>query len=121
MTSTISTGRLDRTFGFHRPIPIYPILPKINEYECPIHVFPVIETEFKCKRVVGVNRENIFNTCESVRSINLPDDNNFPSIDNSESGGRLEHRYSIKPPIKPKSWKREKTFDGSPIYRVLNE
>lgn len=79
------------------------------------------EPVFQCIKVKNVENSVFVTNFSSVRNVNIL---NFPSIDNSEINGNYdsEDKEIIKclkePDDSPKDWKREKTFDGSPIYRV---
>lgn len=84
---------------------------------------PLLEEHiFQCKKVQAVDNAIFATKFSSVSDVNKF---NFPSIDNSEINGNYESED--KEVVKcltdtdeeiPKDWKREKTFDGSPIYRV---
>lgn len=96
---------------------VYPVLSSIIEGDIPL----LEEHIFQCKKVQNVANSVFVTNFSSVQNVNVL---NFPSIDNSEINGNYES--DDKEVVKsfketdenPKDWKREKTFDGSPIYRV---
>lgn len=97
---------------------VYPVISSIIEGD-----FPSLEEEhiFQCKKIQNVENSVFVTKFSSVRNVNVL---NFPSIDNSEINGNYESEdkeviKSLKETEEvAKDWKREKTFDGSPIYRV---
>lgn len=97
---------------------VYPVFSPIFEDDVP----SLEEHIFQCKKIQTVENAVFVTNFSYVRNVNVL---NFPSIDNSEINGNYESEDKEK--IKrlkdideaiPKDWKREKTFDGSPIYRV---
>lgn len=80
----------------------------------------VEETTLGCRKIGKDENVVISTNFHSVQRINLAD-NSLPSIDNSDSIGHnnLNIRNLSKIPNEPKDWKREKTYDGSPVYRVV--
>ncbi len=96
---------------------VYPVFPSIVEEDD----LSLEEHIFVCKKVQGVDNSVFVTNFSSVRNANIL---NFPSIDNSEINGNYDSEdkeivKSLKETEEaPKDWKREKTFDGSPIYRV---
>lgn len=94
---------------------VYPVISSIVQGDVEEHIF-------QCKKVQNVENSVFVTKFSSVRHVNVL---NFPSIDNSEINGNYESEdkeviKSLKETTDevPKDWKREKTFDGSPIYRV---
>lgn len=97
---------------------VYPVLSYVIGDSIPSLEEPI----FECRKIQKVENSVFVTNFTSVRNVNVL---NFPSIDNSEINGNYESEDKEK--IKnlkeideaiPKDWKREKTFDGSPIYRV---
>lgn len=84
-------------------------------------VISLEEPVVQCMKVTNVENSVFVTNFSSVQNVKTL---NFPSIDNSEINGNYdsEDKEIIKrlkePDDSPKDWKREKTFDGSPIYRV---
>lgn len=129
--------------NFNPPIKVMQVspkktLPKIEELE-PI-VVEDIEQAFQCKKINPSERAVATYTFSgNVNGFKI-DESNFPSIDRSESEATkktvetihaqpVPSRRSSKADSNivdgnaekktPKEWKREKTFDGCPIYRVI--
>lgn len=117
-------------------------LPKIDEVNVKIasideisDSIPSVEIAFECKQIK--NSENSASHFTKITTINCDlnelniNNNDFPSIDNSEvvpikianvvnnSVHVSRNQIDSSDPKAPKEWKREKTFDGCPIYRVM--
>lgn len=97
---------------------VYPVFSSI----CPDDNPAFEEHVFECKKVQNVKNAVFVTNFSSVGNANVL---NFPSIDNSEINGNYENEENkeVTKIIKqtdenPKEWKREKTYDGCPIYRV---
>lgn len=96
---------------------VYPVPSFITEGD----ISSLDEHIFQCKKIQKVENANFVTNFSSVRNVNIL---NFPSIDNSEINGNYENedKETVKglkeTEESPKDWKREKTFDGSPIFRV---
>lgn len=96
---------------------VYPVFSSIFSEDSPA----LEEHIFECKKVQNVENSVFVTKFSSVSNVNVL---NFPSIDNSEINGNYESEdkevvQSFKETDEtPKDWKRDKTFDGSPIYRV---
>lgn len=121
--------RLDSVFNCNSSV--HPILPKIKDYNSPLMKNEVSEWIIDCKRIQlvdqGSAKRNITNirNIHSFFNINIRDDDQqFPSIDNSEIDTDEINKNNVKYKVsqaKPnvKEWKRQKTFDGAPIFRVI--
>lgn len=109
-------------------------LTKIIEQDTPSEslrsAVSLVELQCECKIINP--RENVNKLSElttnfhNVNNLKI-NENNFPSIDNSEINENFnlyskEKLSDIKNQKKQiaKDWKREKTYDGSPIYRVIS-
>lgn len=97
---------------------MYPVLSQLIENDIPSFE----EYIFTCKKIQSVEKSALTTNFSSVRNVNIT---NFPSIDNSEINGNYDStdNEKVKHLIEndeavSKDWKREKTFDGFPIYRV---
>lgn len=97
---------------------MHPVISSIFEEDSPV----LDEQIFECKKVQSVANPIFATKFSCVSNVNCL---NFPSIDNSEINGNYDSedkevvtKFQEKTNEAPKEWKREKTFDGSPIYRV---
>ncbi|XP_037048709.1 calpain-A isoform X2 [Bradysia coprophila] len=97
---------------------VYPVVSSIFEEDNPI----LDEHVFECKKVQNAENPFFVTKFSSVSNVNYL---NFPSIDNSEINGNYDSedrevipKWLDKTEEAPKDWKREKTFDGSAIYRL---
>lgn len=106
-------------------------LPKIEELEPPS--VQAVEDTFECQKIKPTeNARSRYTFSGNVGGLKI-EENDFPSIDNSESEGKKQiiHAKGIRSQSgskvdlnvagtdeKAKEWKREKTYDGCPIYRV---
>lgn len=101
---------------------VYPKLDRIVELASFDESSDDIEKSSERQKADIVNR-SVATKLQSVHIINVNvEDSLYPSID----GGNLEvtderpvFRRKIDGPKIAKNWKRDKTYDGTPIYRVI--
>ena len=118
------------------------ILERIDESVPPEAIEILFESKQMQKAEHAAPKSGVRTTFSRVGGVSF-EKHNFPPMDNTEvvatSAGQLQNAAPVingslskptengasgvvapaPPPIKPpKEWKREKTYDGSPIYRV---
>lgn len=122
----VLTKKLEHLLNSKRSI--YPVLPTIKECKTQSVKLEVSEFLIDCQRINLIDQQpNIkkLTNFHSFHSVNIIDDQQFPSIDNSDNnsdvinGNNGTFKIVKKSPLTAKEWKREKTYDGSPVYRVI--